>query len=223
MYFRITKLLRMLTPRLTWKVAWSKKIYLTFDDGPTPEITDYILSMLDKYDAKATFFCLGKNAARHPELVRRITDAGHALGNHTYCHTKGWKVSTAEYVAGVERAAEVLPSRLFRPPYGRITRCEAKALVEKGYRIIMWNNISQDYNHNVSPEECVRKVTRHLHGGDIIVFHDSVKASRNMMYALPRVLEEIRSRGIETDILRANYTFLCRNDYFCTLNGITNK
>lgn len=202
MYFKITKIWRRLTPNCIWKLDTKQTVYLTFDDGPTPEITEYILDELRKYDAVATFFCLGKNAERHPDLLKAIKDAGHQVGNHTHCHVKGWKLSTDDYIANAQKAEAILDCvKLFRPPYGRIIPAETKALNRLGYKIVMWTNISQDYNHNVSPEKCIRKVTKHLNSGDIIVFHDSVKASRNMMYALPRVLEAIKAKGLKTGLI----------------------
>lgn len=205
MYFRWPKIFRNATPTLLWKVDSKDTVYLTFDDGPTPKITEYILDTLDKYSAKATFFCLGNNAEMYPELVHEIERRGHAIGNHSYNHTRGWLVSSDEYMASAYKAGQFLPhTRLFRPPYGRIALREVNRMRSQGWRVVMWNNISEDYDHKVTPARCAQKVIRHLHGGNIIVFHDSVKASKNMMYALPKVLEAIQRKGLKTDILSVN-------------------
>lgn len=202
MYFRFPKIFKRITRPLLWRVKSDDTVYLTFDDGPTEGITEQILDILDNYGAKATFFCIGKNARRHPELVDKIIERGHAVGNHTFDHAKGWLMPTQAYIDSIQRAADFLPpTRLFRPPYGRLAVREARVLVEQGWKIVMWNNISQDYNRKISPRRCTLKVTRHLHPGDIIVFHDSLKASPNMLYALPVVLEAIRRKGLKTDIL----------------------
>lgn len=202
MYFRIPKFVRRLMPTMLWKGEGEKCVYLTFDDGPTPRITEQILSILDNYGAKATFFCLGNNAELYPELIDQILKRGHAIGNHSYNHTRGWIVTTEEYMASAYKAGQFLPhTRLFRPPYGRIAAREVRRMRSQGWKVVMWNNISEDYDHKVSPQRCAQKVTRHLRAGNIIVFHDSVKASKNMLYALPKVLEEINKRGLKCEII----------------------
>lgn len=205
MYFHFPKFLRRMLPTMLWKVDSADSVYLTFDDGPTPKITEQILDILDNYGAKATFFCLGNNAELYPELVEKIVERGHAIGNHSYNHTRGWLTSAENYMASAYGAGQFLPhTRLFRPPYGRITMAEVARMRSQGWRVVMWNSISEDYNHKVSPARCARKVTRHLRAGNIIVFHDSVKASKNMLYALPRVLEEIKKRGLKCEIITPN-------------------
>ena len=189
-------------PTMLWKVDSERSVYLTFDDGPTPKITEQILDILDNYGAKATFFCLGNNAELYPELVQKIVAKGHAIGNHSYNHTRGWLTTVDNYMASAYKAGQFLPpTRLFRPPYGRMTCREVQRMRSQGWRVVMWNSISEDYDHSVSPPRCVRKVVRHLRAGNIIVFHDSVKASKNMLYALPKVLEEIKKRGLRCDII----------------------
>lgn len=190
------KFLRRLMPDLIWDIEDERNVFLTFDDGPTPGITEWILTTLDKYDAKATFFCLGKNVEAYPDLYQRIIDAGHRVGNHSYSHQKGWSMPTDRYVEDVDFAADFIQSDLFRPPYARITPAQTRALAQR-YRLIMWDIISRDYNRQISPETCLRNVLPYLEGGSIVVFHDSVKAFRNMRYALPRTLEEIRRRGLK--------------------------
>jgi peptidoglycan/xylan/chitin deacetylase (PgdA/CDA1 family) len=190
------KFLRRLMPDLIWDIEDERNVFLTFDDGPTPGITEWMLTTLDKYDAKATFFCLGKNVEAYPDLYQRIIDAGHRVGNHSYSHQKGWSMPTDRYVEDVDFAADFIQSDLFRPPYARITPAQTRALAQR-YRLIMWDIISRDYNRQISPETCLRNVLPYLEGGSIVVFHDSVKAFRNMRYALPRTLEEIRRRGLK--------------------------
>lgn len=202
MYFRIPKFFRRMTPTMLWKVDCEDSIFLTFDDGPTPKITEQILDILDKYDAKATFFCLGNNAELYPELVERIAEKGHAIGNHSYNHTRGWLTTTEDYMASAYRAGQFLPyTRLFRPPYGRITSHEVRRMRSQGWKVVMWNNISEDYDRKIPPHRVAQKVTRHIRPGNIIVFHDSVKASANMLYALPIVLEAIKKRGLKCEII----------------------
>ena len=189
-------------PTMLWKVDTKESIYLTFDDGPTPRITEQILDILDNYDAKATFFCLGNNAELYPDLVEEILRRGHAIGNHSYNHTRGWLTTTDNYMASAYKAGQFLPyTRLFRPPYGRIAVREVRRMRSQGWRVVMWNNISEDYDLRISPQRGAQKVTRHIHPGNIIVFHDSVKASKNMLYALPKVLEAIRKRGLKCEII----------------------
>ena len=190
---------------MLWKVDTKESIYLTFDDGPTPRITEQILDILDNYGAKATFFCLGNNAELYPELVSLIEERGHAIGNHSYNHTRGWLTTTENYMASAYKAGQFLPhTRLFRPPYGRIAIREVNRMRTQGWKVVMWNNISEDYDHRISPPRCARKVTRHIKAGNIIVFHDSVKASKNMLFALPKVLEAIQKRGLKCEIITSD-------------------
>jgi peptidoglycan/xylan/chitin deacetylase (PgdA/CDA1 family) len=183
-------------PDLIWEIEDTSAVYLTFDDGPTPGVTEWILDTLDKYDAKATFFVLGKNVELYPDLYQRIVEKGHRIGNHTYSHQKGWGMSLERYVEDVDFANDLLHTELFRPPYARITPAQAHALSRR-YRLIMWDIISRDYNRSLSPRTCLHNVTRYLEGGSIVVFHDSEKAFRNLSYALPRTLQAIRSLGLQ--------------------------
>ena len=195
MRIRPPKLLRRLMPDLVWDINDPDGVFLTFDDGPTPGITEWILATLERYDARATFFVLGKNVEMYPDLFRKILDAGHRLGNHTYSHQKGWGMKLERYVEDVDFADDLIHSRLFRPPYARITPAQAKTL-GKRYHLIMWDIISRDYNPRLSPEACWQNVDRHLSPGSIVVFHDSRKSFRNMRYALPRTLDRIRELGL---------------------------
>ncbi len=198
MRFKPPKFFMRLIPEPVWDIpAAEDEVYLTFDDGPTPGVTEWILDELARWEAKATFFCLGSNVEAHPELYRRIVEEGHRVGNHTFGHLKGWLCGVEEYVDDVDRAAEFIGGSLFRPPYGRISPVQARALAPR-YRIVMWNIISRDYNRRLSPRTCLNNVIKHVKAGDIVVFHDSVKASRNMRYALRGTLEYLHSRGMRS-------------------------
>ncbi len=174
-----------------------KSIYLTFDDGPHPDITPFVLELLDKYDAKATFFCIGKNVLENNNIYKRIIDEGHAVGNHTYDHLDGWKVDKDEYLLNVKKAAKQIQSRLFRPPYGRITMSQRKALtgIENPFKIIMWSVLSGDFDVRISPDQCCKYVLNNSRSGSVIVFHDSAKAFERMKCALPVVLEHFSEKG----------------------------
>ncbi|WP_304401061.1 polysaccharide deacetylase family protein [uncultured Alistipes sp.] len=196
MYFRPPQFIRRMFPSLIWSMPETDSVYLTFDDGPTPGVTEFILDRLAEYDAKATFFCLGKNAEQHPHLFRMIVEGGHRIGNHTYSHQKGWNMSLERYIEDVDFANGLLRSDLFRPPYGRITPMQARRIGER-YHIVMWDVLSRDYSQFVTPRSCLHNVTRHVRGGSIVAFHDSVKSFRNMRYALPRTLEYLREKGLK--------------------------
>ena len=182
-------------PSLVWKVNETEKvIYLTFDDGPIPETTEWILDTLKQFNAKATFFCVGDNVRKYPELFNKILDHGHLVGNHTYNHLNGWNTGIEEYIENVEKAAKLIKSDLFRPPRGMIRINQAQQLLEK-YKIVMWNVLSVDYDRDISPEQCLRNVTSNAKEGSIVVFHDSIKAQKNMQYALPKTLEFYAEKG----------------------------
>lgn len=197
--------LKKIFPNYVWDIPTSKKvIHLTFDDGPTSEITDWTLSTLKQFDAKATFFCIGKNIEKHPEIFQKILNEGHTIGNHTQSHIKGWKTKTKDYVRNIAEAEQVIRSinkaqnnspKLFRPPYGQITPQQGKKLIELGYKIIMWDVLSFDWDKVVKPNQCLENVLKKAVSGSIIVFHDSVKASKNMQYALPKVLKHFTEKG----------------------------
>lgn len=188
--------IKRLVPSLTWNMDGREEVFITFDDGPTPGNTEWIIETLAKYDAKATFFVLGKNAEQHSETFDKILAAGHKVGNHTYSHQKGWGMSLRRYVDDVDFGNQFIKSDLFRPPYGQITPAQARVLSER-YNLIMWDVLSMDYSRNISPRKCVRNVTKHVRAGSIVVFHDSRKSSRNMRYALPRVLEFLKEKGLK--------------------------
>jgi peptidoglycan-N-acetylglucosamine deacetylase len=193
--------LPFLYPSLTWRIhTQEKELYLTFDDGPFPGPTDFVLEQLKKYSAKATFFCIGDNVRKHPELYKRIVAEGHATGNHTFNHKNGWKTPNADYFSNVTLCDSELtkhnPSyapRLFRPPYGRITRKQITAMSQ--YAIIMWDVLSVDYNKNLAPLRCAQNTIKATRPGSIILFHDSLKAEANMKVALPAVLDHFTKQG----------------------------
>tara|TARA_R110002049_G_scaffold58799_2_gene159522 strand:+ start:2547 stop:3158 length:612 start_codon:yes stop_codon:yes gene_type:complete len=197
----VPKLLRTYYPNLTWEGSSNieNAVYLTFDDGPIPEVTPWVLDLLKEYDIKATFFCIGDNVRKYPDIFERIVSEGHATGNHTFNHIKGWGSSDLEYLKNIELARELIDSKLFRPPYGRIKKSQIE-LIRKDYQIIMWSVLSGDYNRRRSPSQCFLNVKRNLKSGSIIVFHDSLKAERNMKYALKKTLELIKERGLNASL-----------------------
>lgn len=192
-----------------WNIPTKKKeIYLTFDDGPIPEITPWVLKTLSDYNAKATFFCIGENVKNHPIIFQNIIDQGHTIGNHTYHHLNGWKTSTQTYLNSMDKAESIqystgsrynyskqFASKLFRPPYGKIKPGQAKKIIEKGYKIIMWNVLSGDFDQKLIKEDCYQNVIKNSKNGSIIVFHDSEKAFKNLEYTLPKVLEYCTVNG----------------------------
>lgn len=185
--------------RIASDLLWSfdrvdNEVFLTFDDGPTPEITYKILDILDAFDAKATFFCVGKNAASLPRQYSEIQARGHSTGNHTWSHMNGWKNKDFSYFRNIIRCDKTVRSPLFRPPYGRIKPAQIKAL-KRRYSLIMWDVLSGDWDQAISPETCLQNVVNNTRPGSIVVFHDSLKAEKNMLYALPKSLEILQKRG----------------------------
>jgi len=187
--------LRWLYPRLTWHRSRKEPdLYLTFDDGPIPDVTPQVLNILKSFGVKATFFCVGENIRRHPEIFQRMIDEGHQAGNHTYHHLKGWKTPYEQYLNDVERCNQVASTPLFRPPYGRGTRKQYASLLNKS-EIIMWDVMSGDFDLSLTPEKCLQNVVQHAENGSIIVFHDNIKAVPRMTYALPRAIEHWLQQG----------------------------
>ena len=200
--------LKSLYPSLIWRLnATEKIIYLTFDDGPHATATPFVLDLLLKYKAKATFFCIGKNVRQHQEMYNRIIAEGHAVGNHTEHHANGWKTNNEQYLQEIREAANCIDSNLFRPPYGRIKRSQIKSLKKNNTipstsqkillpnNIIMWDVLSGDFDVQLSPENCCSNVLLNVQPGSIIVFHDSAKAWERMAYALPKVLDHFTQLG----------------------------
>ena len=200
MRIRPPKFIRKIFPYLIWGIEDERGVYLTFDDGPTPYVTEWILAMLKRYDAKATFFVLGKNVELYPDLYAKILAEGHAVANHTYSHQRGVRMSLERYLEDVDFAADLVQSNLFRPPYARITLSQLRALALR-YKIVMWSIISRDYNRKITKERCLQEVLPHLRPGSIILFHDSEKAFENMSYALPRTLERIKELGLKCKVI----------------------
>ncbi|MFN8274156.1 MAG: polysaccharide deacetylase family protein [Flavobacteriaceae bacterium] len=191
-------MVKWLFPKYIWNLPTHEKIvFLTFDDGPMPEITPWVLDQLDAYQVKATFFCIGDNVRKHPEIYEEVMRRGHAIGNHTFNHLNGWKTATSTYIENTIKWEEYAATQsvLFRPPYGKIKRSQAQKLMQKGYKIIMWDVLSADFDTSVSPEKCLSNVVNHLESGSIVVFHDSLKAFKNIQYALPKTLQFLKENG----------------------------
>ncbi|MAM18445.1 MAG: polysaccharide deacetylase family protein [Christiangramia sp.] len=212
------QLLKWLYPKRLSRLPGKNTIYLSFDDGPIPEVTPWVLQELKKFDATATFFCIGDNVQKHPEIFQQVLDAGHAIGNHTFHHLNGWKTRTSEYLQNTEKAQQlmadysqhqnqVISAKFFRPPYGKIRNSQASSLVRNGYKIVMWDVISGDYNSQFSAEKCYQNVVQNTVAGSCIVFHDSQKAFPNLQEILPKILQYYAEKGWEfgslTDALSA--------------------
>lgn len=214
--FRTPFFLPWLYRQLVWRMpAHEKKVYLTFDDGPVPGPTEFVLETLKQYNAIATFFCIGDNVQKHPEVFKKVQAAGHSIGNHTFNHLKGWNTPLQTYLDNINQCETEFKTHLttdyrlpvtdyhlpitgnqllFRPPYGRITRNQIKALKEK-YKIIMWDVLTQDYRKSMTPDKCIRGTIENTRAGSVVVFHDSYKAEQNLMFALPRYLEYLSTEG----------------------------
>ena len=235
MLTKVPAFIKKLYPRRIWSFPDAgKKLYLTFDDGPIPEVTPWVLEQLKTYHAKATFFCIGENIEKHPEIFRQLLSAGHSVANHTYNHLNGWKTPADEFLQNVLLAQETIlksgqktsgteeleapgsvqkehqntsfeakKTFLFRPPYGRITGKQARLLEQYNFKIIMWDVISRDYEKNLSPENCLNIILKHTEAGSLLVFHDSLKAEKNLKEVLPQVLEYYSARGFSFENLQA--------------------
>jgi len=191
-----SQLAEMAFPKFTWRVPGDSKVYLTFDDGPIPEITEWVLSILASFNVPATFFCVGENVEKYPEIYSKIIEAGHSVGNHTFNHLNSWKTDNTKYLENIAKASEIIDSKLFRPPYGKI-RPSVTNKVLPLYKIVMWDVLSRDYDKDISPEKCLETVTKKVAKGSIIVFHDSIKAETNLRYALPKSIEFLLANGYE--------------------------
>lgn len=197
-------LLRLFWPGLLWRMnVQERTLYLTFDDGPTPEVTPWVLDILAENGARATFFLVGRNAEQHSALLQRMRSEGHSIGNHTHSHVNGWSTPASHYIADAERAQAITGTRLFRPPYGRITRKQS-AQLRKRYDVVMWDVLSMDYDSRTTPEACLSNVLQCARNGSIIVFHDSIKAEQRLRFALPRALEAWRAQGYRFAALPEN-------------------
>lgn len=206
--FKTNRFLKILFPKYIWELPnTEKKIYLTFDDGPIPEITEWVLELLKKEEIKATFFCIGENIQKHPEVFKQIISDNHTIGNHTFNHLKGWNTSTKKYLENVELCNSVFEkysisnfqSKLFRPPYGKIKKNQAKELIKLGYKIIMWDVLSYDYDNSLNAERCLNNTLKNISTGSTIVFHDSNKSKRNLKQVLPKLIQQLKEKGFEFD------------------------
>jgi peptidoglycan/xylan/chitin deacetylase (PgdA/CDA1 family) len=187
-------LVKALYKDLTWNFERNTNhVYLTFDDGPHPQITDEVLSLLSKANAHATFFCVGSNVEKYPETFSRVLKLGHSAGNHTYDHMNGWKNKNFSYFRSIIKCRNLFTTPLFRPPHGRITRSQARA-VGKKFSIIMWDVLAADFDKSVSKEKCADNVIKNIQPGSIVVLHDSEKAAGKMLYALPRIIDFINDK-----------------------------
>jgi peptidoglycan/xylan/chitin deacetylase (PgdA/CDA1 family) len=191
---------KQLYPSLLWnKARGGSRIFVTFDDGPIPIVTPFVLNILKKHNAKATFFCIGDNVRKHPEIFEQVKNEGHSIGNHTFNHLRGWDTEDKVYLDNFLEADDVIHSNLFRPPYGRIKRSQIKLLRQErpDLQIVMWDVLSKDYDQNLDPETCLKEVLKYTRPGSIVLFHDSLKAFDRLEYVLPRAMEEWNGKGWE--------------------------
>jgi peptidoglycan/xylan/chitin deacetylase (PgdA/CDA1 family) len=197
-------ILKKLYPNLIWNARRdARSIFLTFDDGPIPIVTPFVLNILKKHNAKATFFCIGDNVSKHPDIFNDLKKDGHAIGNHTYNHLRGWKTDNETYLQNFLQADKLLDTPLFRPPYGRIKRQQIKLLTNArpDLKIYMWDVLSGDFDMSLTPQECLKNVLKHTEPGSVIVFHDSIKAFNRLEYVLPRALEAWSIEGYTFETL----------------------
>ncbi|QNF34656.1 polysaccharide deacetylase family protein [Adhaeribacter swui] len=206
--FKTPALLRFLYPEYVWQQPNTKKIiYLTFDDGPIPVVTEFVLNQLANFQAKATFFCVGENIGRYPDIARQVVQQGHQLANHTHNHLRGWATPTEDYVQNIQKCQEQISQiqpengvKLFRPPYGRIKKKQFLK-IKSSYRVIMWDILTYDFDVNLAPEQILQKILKKTTAGSVVVFHDSVKAFPNLQYVLPRFLHYFTGLGYSFKLL----------------------
>lgn len=207
MFFHRTPwLVQQLYPSLIWSGPVNdKSIYLTFDDGPIPKLTDFILDTLGQFNVKGTFFCVGENLIRHNEISQRTIEAGHQIGNHTFSHLNGWETSNKDYLDNFGRCSEILKDykldkNLFRPPYGKITRAQISK-IKSSHKIVMWNVLTGDYSSKIDPGDCLSNSINSTKPGSIVLFHDNIKAEKNLRYTLPRYIEHFLKRDYQFDLI----------------------
>ena len=219
-WIKTNALIKKLFPNYIWDIPNDdNKVFLTFDDGPTPEITPWTLAQLKKHNVKATFFCIGDNIKKYPEIFNQIIQEGHQIANHTFNHLNGWKTTKQDYLDNVElckkqiqqstpesfaRTGEAINNqkpKIFRPPYGKIKKSQSAILRQLGYQIIMWDVLSADFDFKITPEKCLDNVISNVKSGSIIVFHDSKKSFKNLEYTLPKTLEFLQQKGFSCELL----------------------
>lgn len=213
-WIKTNAVIKKIFSRYVWSIPnENNKIYLTFDDGPTPKVTEWVLEELKKYEAKATFFCIGKNINDHIDIFSKTISEGHSIGNHTHNHLNGWNTSTEGYIDNIQICQTLIDThyscginiahnKLFRPPYGKIKKSQAKRLRQLGYQIIMWDVLSADFDQTITPEKCLENVLNNTRSGSIIVFHDSAKAFQNLENTLPKTLEILTQRGFNFEVIQ---------------------
>lgn len=211
-WIKTNRIIKALFSNYTWDLpitGSSNTVYLTFDDGPIPEITNWVLNELKKYNVKATFFCIGNNIDENPDLFKTVITEGHSIGNHTFNHLNGWKTSSKAYIENTKLCADsiqknspsALKSKNFRPPYGKITASQSRKIRKLGYKIIMWDVLSGDFDQTLSKEKCLNNVLSNVKPGSIIVFHDSIKAFKNLKYVLPKTLTYLKENNFNCEVL----------------------
>tara|TARA_R110000787_G_scaffold43892_2_gene107455 strand:+ start:23255 stop:23926 length:672 start_codon:yes stop_codon:yes gene_type:complete len=213
------KFVHRLFPKRVWAFPNSKNsVYLTFDDGPIPEVTPWVIEILKQHKAKATFFCIGDNVNKHPNVFQQLIEEGHSIGNHTFHHLNGWKTKTEDYINNCEKYEDSLNliqndkssitshhspiTNLFRPPFGKLTSKQSKLLQKKGYQIIMWDVLSADFDTKISKEKCLENVLKNIQVGSIVVFHDSLKSNEKLRYVLPKVLDYLKSNTLNCESIK---------------------
>lgn len=208
MFLKSSAFIRFVFQKQLWKIRTNeKKVYFTFDDGPIPEITEWVLDLLKLHQIKATFFCIGDNIIKHPHIFKKIIEEGHTVGNHTFHHLNGWRFTSSEYGFSVDSCQSVIEkyfvgnSKLFRPPYGKITPYQVNHLLKKGYKIVMWDIVSKDYDVQFGADKSLHMVLNHVSKGSIIVFHDSIKAFTTLQQILPQCIVSLKERGYTFDVL----------------------
>lgn len=193
--------IKKLFPNYFWNINTNEKvIYITFDDGPIPEVTPKVLNILDQFDAKATFFCVGANVKKNTDIFNKVLDAGHSVGNHTFTHKDGWQTDRISYFHDVRHCARLVNSELFRPPFGRL-KIKQTQFLQRHYKIVMWDVLSGDFDPNISAEKCYNNVVNNTTNGSIIVFHDSLKAEDKVLEVLPRILDYFSNLGFRFEAI----------------------
>ncbi len=206
-WIKTPTLIKRLFNNLVWDLPnLENKIYLTFDDGPIPEITEWVLKVLKDNNVKATFFCVGDNINKFPDIFKKIIEDNHAIGNHTFNHLNGWEIATDKYIQNTiicfeSQKEENINPKLFRPPYGKLKTSQSKKLRELGYKIIMWDILSADFDQSVSKEKCLQNVVENVKSGSIIVFHENIKAFKNLEYTLPKAIKALKEKGFVFDVI----------------------